>query len=96
MNVTEEERHRRAYTARQLADTAVCSATKAFFLQLEERWHPLAQRQADRADSSQHPSQISAASVRLFVETASSQGAAGERRRQSAARTGGTCHGSGS
>ena len=47
MNVTQEERRRRAYTARQLADMAVCSATKAFFLQLEERWHPLAPRQPD-------------------------------------------------
>jgi hypothetical protein len=48
MNVTEEERRRRAYTARQLADMAVCSATKAYFLQLEERWHPPVQRQPDR------------------------------------------------
>jgi hypothetical protein len=47
MNVTGEERRRRAYTARQLANMAVCSATKAFFLQLEERWHPVAQWQPD-------------------------------------------------
>jgi hypothetical protein len=34
-----EECHRRAAIARQMADAARCLLTRAYFLELEERWH---------------------------------------------------------
>ena len=34
-----EECHRRAAIARQMADAARCPLTRAYFLELEERWH---------------------------------------------------------